>query len=161
MANVLFAGKTRRRGKTGSDKRELAAGSIIVSGPFSVFCCADWPGCESAPVRSFEFRSLPVRSPSWGYSSENEIVAHRDRTKFVHPIHNRADPSESQAWRSLPPYQGLLPVICRREFWLPTQSRALPAACKQARHHLPPRSGAKPRVTDSRNRTVANQKRRR
>src|SRR5258708_20573840 len=160
MANALFAGKTRRRGKTGSDKRELAAGSIIVSSPFSVFwfrdifCCADWPGCESAPVRSFEFRSLPVRSPSWGYSSENEIVAHRDRTKFVHPIHNRADPSESQAWRSLPPYQDPLPVICRRQFSLPTRSRALPASCKHAPRLLPPTSAARLRVTASPNLTV-------
>src|SRR5207302_8398433 len=122
---------------------------------------ADWPGCESAPVRSFEFHSLPVRSPSWGYSSENEIVAHQDRTKFVHPIHNRADPSESQAWRWLPPYQGPLPVICRLELWLPIQSRALPAARKRGRHRLPPRSGARPRVTDFYNRNVANQTRRR
>src|SRR6267378_1097877 len=167
MAKMCLAATTRGRGGINCDTRGLAAGPLIVSGPFSVFwfrdifCCADWPDCESAPVRSFEFRSLPVRPLSWGYSSENEIVAHRDRTIFVPPIHNRADRSESQAWRSLPPYQGLPPVICKREFWLLIQSRALPAACKRERHPLPPRSGAEPRVTDSRNRSVASQKRRR
>src|SRR5438309_6970496 len=139
MAKVCFAATTRGRGGIKCDTPGLAAGPIIVSGPFSVFwfrdifCCADWPGCESAPVRSFEFHSLPIRSPSWGYSSENEIVAHRDRTKFVHPIHNRADPSESQAWRSLPPYQGPLPVICRREFWLPPHSAPFLSASNKKR----------------------------
>src|SRR5437870_2172299 len=113
MANVRLAATTRGRGKINCDKRGLAAGSIIISDPFFVFWfrdifrCADWPGCESAPVRSSEFRSLPVRSPFWDYSSGNGIVAHRDRTRFVHPIHNRADPSESQAWRSLRPYPNL------------------------------------------------------
>src|SRR5882724_526916 len=167
MAKVRLAATTRGRGRTNCDKTVLAAGSLIVSDPFSVswfldiFRCADWRGCGSAPVRSFEFRSLPVRSPSWDYSSENEIVAHRDRTRFVRPIHNRADPSESQAWHSLRPYQDLPPVICRREFWLLTRSRVPPGACKREHHRLPPRSGVRPRATDSRNRSVANQKHRR
>src|SRR5438132_8202293 len=166
MAKVRLAATTRGRGKVKWDRRGLAAGPIIVSDPFSVFwfrdifCCADWPGCESAPVRSFEFRSLPARSLAWGYPSDIEIVAHRDRTRFVPPIHNRADPWESQAWRSLRPYQDLPPVICRREFWLLTRSRAPPAACKRGRHRLPLRSGATPRATDSHNRSVANQKHR-
>src|ERR1700730_1704011 len=115
MAKVRLAATMRGRGKIKCDRRGLAEGSIIASGPFSVFWfrdifrCADWPGCESAPVRSFEFRSLPVRSPSWDYSSGNGIVAHRDRTGFVHPIHNHADPSENQAWHSLRPYRDLPP----------------------------------------------------
>src|SRR6266513_1544295 len=164
MAKVRLAARTRGRGKIKCDTRGLAEGSIIVSGPFSlfwfrdIFRCEDWLGCESAPARSFEFRSLPSRLPSWDYWSENEIVAHRDRTRFVRPIHNRADTSESQAWHSLPPYQGLPPVICRHEFWLLTQFRALPAACKRGRHRLPPRSGVRPHATDSRNRSGANQK---
>src|SRR5205823_7107516 len=164
MAKLRLAETTRGRGKIKWDTRGLAEGSIIVSGPFSVFLfpgifrCADWPGCESAPARSFEFHSLPARSPSWDYSSENETVAHRDRTRFVRPSHNRADPSESQAWHSPRPYQGLPPVICRHEVWRLTQFRALPAACKRGRHRLPPRSGATPRATDFHNRSVANQK---
>src|SRR5438067_13631544 len=164
MAKVRLAARTRGRGKIKCDTRGLAEGSIIVSGSFSVFWfrdifrCEDWLGCESAPARSFEFRSLPVRSLSWDYSSETEIVAHRDRTRFVRLIHNRADPSESQAGRSLPPYQGLPPVICRHEFWLLTQFRAPPGACKRERHRLPPRSGARPRVIDFHNRSAANQK---
>src|SRR6266513_1010014 len=164
MAKVRVAARTRGRGKIKCDTRGLAEGSIIVSVPFSVFWfrdifrCEDWPGCESAPARSFEFRSLPVRSPSWDCWSENEIVAHRDRIRFVRPIHNRADPSESQAWHSLRRYRDLPPVICRREFWLLTQSHALPGACKRERHRLPPRSGATRHATDSRNRSVANQK---
>src|SRR5207253_4141011 len=164
MAKVRLAETTRGRGKIKCDTRGLAEGSIIVSGPFSVFWfrdifrCADWPGCESAPARSFEFRTLPARSPSWDYWLENEIVAHRDRTRFVRPIHNRADPSENQAWHSLRLYQGLPPVVYRHEFWLLTQFRAPPGACKRERHRLPPRSGATPRATDSRNRSVANQK---
>src|SRR5438046_4899279 len=146
MAKLRLAETTRGRGKIKWDTRGLAEGSIIVSGPFSVFLfpgifrCADWPGCESAPARSFEFHSLPARSPSWDYWSENEIVAHRDRTRFVRPIHNRADPSESQAWRSLRPYQDLPLVTCRREFSPLTQCRVPPAACKREPHPLPPRS---------------------
>src|SRR5437773_12453932 len=111
MSKVRLAATTRGRGRTNCAKPGLAAGSVIVSGPFSVFWfrdifrCEDWLGCESAPVRSFEFRSLPSRFPSWVYWSENEIVAHRDRTSFVHLIHKPVDPSESQAGRRLTPYQ--------------------------------------------------------
>src|SRR2546423_13790227 len=163
MAKVRLAATMRGRGKIKCDKPGVAAGSLIVSAPFSlfwfrdIFRCADWPGCESAPVRSFEFRTLPVRSLSWDYWSENEIVAHRDRTRFVRPIHNRADPPESQAWRSLRPYQDLPLVTCRREFSPLTQCRAPPGACKRERHPLPPRSAARRRATDSRNRSVVNQ----
>src|SRR5437762_14318665 len=108
MAKVRLAVTTRGRGKIKCDTRGLAEGSIIVSGPFSVFWfrdifrCEDWLGCESSPARSFEFRSLPSRLPSGDYSSENEIVAHRDRTRVVRPIHNIAHLSQHQAQRSLP-----------------------------------------------------------
>src|SRR5207237_10555163 len=110
MAKMRLAATTRGRGGIKCDTRGLAAGPLIVSGPFSVFwfrdisCCAGWPGCESAPVRSFEFRSLPVRSPSWGYLSENEIVVPRDRSIFVHLIHTLADSSAIQAWRWITTY---------------------------------------------------------
>src|SRR4029434_2255442 len=164
MANVRLAATTRGRGRTNWDKPGLAAGSLIVSDPFSVFWfldifrCADLLGCESVPVRSFEFHSLPVRSPSWDYSSENEIVAHRDRTRLVRPIHNRGDPSENRVWHSLRPHQDLPPVTGRREFWLLIRSPVPPGACKREHHRLPPRSGVRPRATDFRNRSVANQK---
>src|SRR5205823_12610635 len=122
---------------------ELAAGSIIGGGPFSafwfrdIFRCADWPGCESVPARSSEFRSLPVRSPSWDCWLENGIVARRDRTRFARPVHNRADPSETQAWRSLQPYRDLPPVICKREFCFQTQPATLLGQSKPDAFPLP------------------------
>src|SRR5437867_7692474 len=107
MAKVRLAARTRGRGKIKCDTRGLAEGSIIISGPFSVFWfrdifrCADWRGCESAPARSFEFRSLPVRSLSWGYSSETEIVAHRDQTRFVHLIQDRKSTRLNSSHRTI------------------------------------------------------------
>src|SRR5436309_16029581 len=102
MAKVRLAARTRGRGKIKCDTRGLAEGSIIVSGPFSVFWfrdsfrCENSLGCESARARSFEFRGLPSRLPSWDYWSDDEIVAHRQRASFVRLIVNHEDLAESQ-----------------------------------------------------------------
>src|SRR5262249_24073602 len=165
MANVRFAATPRGLGKTKCDKRGLA-GSIIVSGPFfvswssNIFRCADSADSESVPVRSFESRSLPIPSPSSDYWLETGIVAPRDRTKFARPIHNRANPWESQAWHWLRPYRGLPLVICTREFLRPNRYRDLPGACKRERHRLLQKSGESRRATDCRNHTGANRKHR-
>src|SRR6476659_8504781 len=166
MANVRFAATTRGFGKTKCDTRGLAR-SIIVSDPSfafwspDIFRCADSADCGWAPVRSFEFRNLPVRLPFSGYWSENGIGAHQDRTKFARPIHNRASPWGNQAWRWLRQYRGLPLVVYRREFLRPNQCPGPPGAYKRERHRLLRKSGEARHATDCRNRIGASRRRRR
>src|SRR5205823_9257404 len=87
--------------------------------------------------------------PFSDYWLENEIAAHRDRTKFAHPTHNRANPWGSQVWRWLRRYRGLPPATCRREFLRPNRYPDLPGACKRERHRLLRKSAEARRATDS------------